>query len=364
MTRRHILRGIFLALLLLLLVQLILIFQPFFTPIAWAVILATSTYPVHRMILHWTRHCAPLAATISTVLITVTAVVPAMTILLVGIQETAELMEWLSEAIKEGQFAQVGKTVSDIPRVGYLLQETIGRFIVSHSRIQISVLEVGQAVSGFIAEQGPDLAKDAALFALDFLLMLFTLFFLYRDGGDLQRRLYRMIPLEEDHKEKIFGRLDRTIIAVVRGTLLTALAQGFVAGIAYWLLGISYPIFLGALSGLLALLPVGGTAFVWGPLTVHLLAQGELIRALCLIVIGGVLIGLMDNFLWPFLVGQRTHLPMLFLFFAGLGGMWYFGFIGLFIGPLLLSIMVEALHVYEDIFHLEAPAPSKIPTEA
>ena len=353
MTRHHIFRLIFLALLLLLLVQLILIFRPFFTPIAWAVILASSTYPLHRVILNWVRHSAPLAATISTMLVTVMAVVPAMSILLLGIQETAELMEWLSQAVKGGQFAEVGKAVSDIPRVGHLLQEMIGRFIVSHSGIQTSILEVSQAVRAFIAEQGPDLAKNAALLALDFLLMLFSLFFLYRDGDDLQRRVYQMIPLEEDHKQKLFGRLDRTVTAVVRGTLLTALAQGMVAGLAYWLLGISYPVFLGALSGMLALLPVGGTALVWGPLTVHLLAQGELIRALILVVTGGMLIGLMDNLLWPFLVGQRTRLPMLFLFFASLGGMWYFGFVGLFIGPLLLSIMVEALHVYEEIFHLE-----------
>src|SRR5689334_13614726 len=93
MTRRHIFRAVFLALLLLLLVQLVLIFRPFFTPIAWAVILASVTYPLHRMILHWTGHSAPVAATISTVLITVTAVVPAMSILFLGIQETAELME-------------------------------------------------------------------------------------------------------------------------------------------------------------------------------------------------------------------------------------------------------------------------------
>jgi predicted PurR-regulated permease PerM len=357
MSRRHVFRAVFLVLLLLLLVQLILIFRPFFAPIAWAVILASSTYPLHRVILHWTGHSTPLAATISTALITVTAVVPAMSIVLLGIQETAELVEWLNEAIKGSQFAQVGKAVSDIPSIGRLLQEMIGRFIVSHSRIQTSVLEVGQTVSAFIAEQGPDLAKNAALFALDFLLMLFTLFFLYRDGDDLQGRLYRMIPLEEDHKEKIFGRLDRTVTAVVRGTLLTAFAQGLVAGLAYWLLGISYPIFLGALSGLLALLPVGGTALVWVPLTIHLLTQGELIRAFILVVTGGVLIGLMDNLLWPFLVGQRTHLPMLFLFFASLGGMWYFGFIGLFIGPLLLSIMVEALHVYEEIFDLDEGTP-------
>src|SRR5690349_7732258 len=123
MNRRHVFRAVFLALLFLLLVQLILIFRPFFTAIAWAVILASSTYPLHRRILHWTHQSARLAATISTVLITLAAVVPAMSILLMGIQETAELMEWLSEAIKAGQFAEVGKAVSDIPRVGHLLQE-------------------------------------------------------------------------------------------------------------------------------------------------------------------------------------------------------------------------------------------------
>src|SRR3982750_3373019 len=113
MNRRHVFRAVFLVLLLLLLVQLILIFRPFFTPIAWAVILASTTYPLHRRILDWTHHSAPLAATLSTVLITVIAVVPALSVVLVGIQETAQLMEWLSEAIKGGEFAQVGKAVSD-----------------------------------------------------------------------------------------------------------------------------------------------------------------------------------------------------------------------------------------------------------
>jgi len=353
MTRRHLFLAVFLLLFLLVFVQLILIFRPFLVPIAWAIILASTTYPVHRRIMRWTRDRRGLAAGLSTILITVTAVVPAIALLLLGLEETAQLVEWLNEAIKRREFAALGEAVSVVPSIGHLLQEILGRVIVSHTGIETSVLEVSRTLGAFLAEQGPDLAKNAALFAVDFLLMMFTLFFLYRDGEQLQRRLYHVIPLEEEHKEKMFGRLNHTIMAVVRGTLLSALAQGTVAGIVYAALGVSYPIFLGALSGLLALLPMGGTAFVWAPVAIHLVAQDQIARAVILVLVGAALVGLMDNLLWPFLVGKTTRLPMLFLFFASLGGMSYFGFIGVFIGPLLLAIMVEALHVYEDIFALE-----------
>jgi len=185
----------------------------------------------------------------------------------------------------------------------------------------------------------------------DFFMMLFTLFFLFRDGDRLYARVYRAIPLEDEHKTKITERLGTTVTAVVRGNLLTALAQGVVSGLAYWLLDVPFPVFLGALSGLLSLLPFGGTGFVWGPVALYLLGTGDVVKGLIMLAVGLGLVGVMDNILAPYLIGTRAKLPMLFLFFASLGGMAYFGFLGLFLGPIILAVVMEAFEIYEEEFN-------------
>jgi predicted PurR-regulated permease PerM len=178
--------------------------------------------------------------------------------------------------------------------------------------------------------------------------MLFTLFFLFRDGPQTWDTIFRAIPLEEEHKAKIFERLNTTMKAVVRGTLLTAVAQGATAGVTYYLLGVPFSVFLGALSGLLSLLPVGGTAIVWAPVALYLLFSGAVAKGVILIGVGLGLVGLMDNLLQPLLVGGKARLPVLPLFLASLGGLAYFGFLGLFLGPVLLAVVLVTFVIYQE----------------
>jgi predicted PurR-regulated permease PerM len=188
----------------------------------------------------------------------------------------------------------------------------------------------------------------------DFLIMLFTLFFLFRDSPYLYKTVHDALPIDQKAKAEIFDCLDQTTVAVVRGTLLTALAQSAVAGATYWLLGIPFPLLLGALSGLLALLPVGGTALVWGPVAVYLFLTGAVWKGLVLLAVGAGIVGLMDNVLQPFLVGAGMDLPMILLFFASLGGLAYFGFIGLFLGPIILGLTRAAFHIFQQHYQRAA----------
>ena len=359
--RRRVFLWIFLGIFLLLLGLLVWIFTPFLTPIFWAIILTHVTYPLYRRVATAVAGRREPAAWLMTLGVTLLAVVPALYVILVGVQEGIEAYERATEWIKGGGLQEVGVAISQLPAVGTLGQELIGRYIVSHGQFETALLEGGKAMSSFLAAQGAGLVKNALLFATDFLVMLFTLFFLFRDGDTLYRRFYRAIPLEDDHKTKIFERLDRTITAVVRGTMLTAVAQGVVAGIAYWLLGIPFAIFWGALTALVALLPVGGTSFVWGPIMVYLIGSGFLWKGLILLAVGLGLVGFMDNLLYPLLVGAGAKLPVLFLFFASLGGMVLFGFLGLFLGPILLAVVYEAFKIYEEEFEVGPPGDLIVP---
>ena len=124
------------------------------------------------------------------------------------------------------------------------------------------------------------------LVGTDFLIMLLTLLFLFRDGPRFYQQVYDAIPLDSHHKERITDHLNITVTAVIRGTVLTALAQGMVAGITYAMLGAPFPVFLGALSALLAFLPIGGTALVWGPLMLWFIALGAYLKAFILLIMG------------------------------------------------------------------------------
>lgn len=349
MTRRQLFTVTFLLVFLLLLWELGLILRPFFSPVLWAMILATTTYPLHVRLLARVGHRENIAAGIMTGGLLITAVLPALYGIILAGQQGVEAYERASEWLKGGNLKDLGALFAKVPGVGALSQELVGRLIVAGSgQIETSLLEGGKSVSTFLLSQGMHFARNALLLATDFLIMLFTLFFMFRDGPHAYNTILRAIPLEEEHKVKIFERLNTTMKAVVRGTLLTAVAQGVTAGVAYYLLGVPFSVFLGALSGLLSMLPVGGTAIVWVPVVLYLLLSGAVAKGIILIGIGAGLVGLMDNLLQPLLVGGKARLPVLLLFLASFGGLAYFGFLGLFLGPILLAVVLETFVIYQE----------------
>ncbi|THI86111.1 MAG: AI-2E family transporter, partial [Nitrospira sp. CG24A] len=227
MTKRQLFTMTFLLVFLLLLWELGLILRPFFSPILWAVILATTTYPVYLRLLARVGHRGNIAAGIMTGGLIITAVVPAVYGMILAGQQGMEAYAQASAWLQSGHLQDVGGMLATVPGVGGLSQELIGRLIVNGSgQVEASLLEGGKVVSTFLLSQGVDFARNALLLATDFLIMLFTLFFVFRDGSQTCDTILRAIPLDEEHKAKIFDRLTTTMKAVVRGTLLSAVAQG------------------------------------------------------------------------------------------------------------------------------------------
>jgi predicted PurR-regulated permease PerM len=337
----------------LLVVELGIVISPFLPTILWAIILAHLTYPMYIKVLHRLHGRETAAATVVTLGVMVLAVTPAIYVAIIGVQESLEAYKELTTWIAAGGLKSTGESLSKVPWIGRLSQPIIGQMIVSNGTVELSILEGSKWVNSYVMAQAGDLAKNAILFATNFFVLLFTLFFLFRDGRQLYTRLYEALPLEPAHKARIFRHLSRTTTAVVRGTLLCALAQGIVVGLVLALLGLPFPAFLGAVSVLLALLPVGGTAFVWGPMVIWLLATGSIFKACLLTVMGATLIGLMDNVLYYWITCSRARLPILFLFFVSVGGLAYFGFIGLFLGPMLLAGVIAAFQIYEEEYRGE-----------
>src|SRR5205085_4498573 len=203
-------------------------------------------------------------------------------------------------------------------------------------KFEEAFLQGTKTLSVYLLSQMGDLAKNAFNALMSFLVMIFTLFFFFKDGRRLYHSLYRLIPMEETHKYQIFQKLDMTLNAVVQGIVVTAIVQGLLAGAAYWFLDVPFPIILTCLTALLSLLPFGGTALVWGPAAIYLFGVGPVWKAVAMLVWGTVVVTMTDNFLKPLLIGQGAGIPTLFLFFGILGGLAAYGFIGLFLGPIFI----------------------------
>jgi len=205
------------------------------------------------------------------------------------------------------------------------------------------------AVSSFILDNLKGIAKNLLTFSIDFLLTVFTLFFLLRDGAAIVRGVESLVPLERRRTEVLLARLYDAVSAVVRGTLVTALAQGTLGGLGYWAFGVPFPVFLGLGPALLSLLPVGGSALVWVPASIYLVLKGSWIRALLLLGWSVLFVSTADNILKPLLMTGGTRLPTLFLFFGMLGGLQLFGVLGFILGPVLLVLLAAFLEMYREM---------------
>jgi predicted PurR-regulated permease PerM len=202
--------------------------------------------------------------------------------------------------------------------------------------------------SQFIAGQLTGIAKNLFVFLLDFLLMSFSLFFFFRDGEEFYRALRDLIPMEPEHKDAIFQQFYETVSAVVQGMAVTAVVQGVLAGIGFLIVGLPFSFFLGCASALSSLQPFGGAAVVWFPCTLYLFYSGTWGWGVFLLVYGIVVISGVDNIIKPWIIGERTKLPTLFLFLGILGGLQAYGFLGLFLGPVILATLVAFIKIYRE----------------
>jgi predicted PurR-regulated permease PerM len=353
MTRKQIFVVCFLALLVFLLYQIFIIFRPFLVPVLWAAIIARLGLPLQTRLTALLHGRQNLSASMLTFGILLLGVLPVVYLTFLFVQETATAYDAVNAWIQAGGLHRVPEYLARLPIAGGKLQEWLGRIIVAQGEFAGSFFQSTKIITIFLLGQLGDFAKNAFDFTLAFLIMMFTLFFFLKDGKMLSKGLYDLVPLEEMHKEKFFDRLDRTTLAVVRGMVVTAIVQGLLAGAAYWLLGVPFPVVLTALTALASFIPFGGTALIWAPVTIYLFWAAPIWKAIVMLAWALGVVTTTDNFLKPILIGRGAELPTLFLFFSILGGLAAYGFIGLFLGPILLAVLITAIQIYREEYQHE-----------
>ena len=173
--------------------------------------------------------------------------------------------------------------------------------------------------------------------------VIITMYYLFRDGERVQDAIGKFLPLQKSQSKALFARTREVIEASVYGVLTVATVQGTLGGLAFWFLGLPSALLWGVVMTLLSVIPMAGSWLVWIPAVAYLLATGHWIKAIALLAWGALVVGTVDNFLRPKLVGKRAHLHELLVFFSVIGGLKVFGFLGLILGPVVLAITIALL---------------------
>ena len=347
MTRQQVFAVCFLAILLVLVYQVYTFFRPFLMPILWAMILAHLMFPVHNRFTKLLHGREALSASLMTLAIMLIVVLPVIMLSLVLVDEVIDAQKALVAWIEGGGIKRLPELIAGLPVVGGMIQDLLTRAGVSGVNIEEKLAQSAATLKTFAVQQGAMLAMNLLEFILNFLIMFIMLFVLLKDGRTAVMALHRVIPLRHSHKDRIFARVDRTVRAVVKGIVITAVAQGLLAGLAYGVLGVPFTILLTAMTAVIAPFPIGGAALVWLPVALYLFWVGPAWTGVAMLVWGTGVVTMVDNFLKPILIGQEAELPLVLLLFSLLGGLAAYGLIGLFLGPVILGLLLTAIEIYE-----------------
>ncbi|WP_299262050.1 AI-2E family transporter [uncultured Kushneria sp.] len=324
-------------------VAFVWILLPFFSAIFWGVILALVFMPLQRRLLSLFGGRRNLAA-ITNVLICIFIVIIPVTLIAGSlVQEGTSVYQRIrSGDLDIGAYVEQARQALP-PTVDSWLEST-GMGDLSQLRDRIS--EGAAQGSQMLASRALSIGQNTLQFFISLGIMLYLLFFLFRDGVPLGRRIRQAIPLSARYKYQLLNKFITVTRATVKGNIIVAATQGAIGGLAFWGLGIEAPLLWGVIMAFLSLLPAIGAALVWAPVAIYYLLTGNILDGVILTFVGVVVIGLADNFLRPLLVGKDTKLPDYVVLISTLGGMALFGINGFVIGPLIAALFIAAWDLF------------------
>jgi len=339
-----------LALLLIVLGFTYVITEPFLKPFAFAIILAVVFYPVHERLLGWTKHRPGSAALLSTLLLILLFGVPAFIIATLAAEEALTAAHYVGRrTAEEGGLSSFALALADRPL------KFIGHWVdLSQYNVKDIIISHAQKASGWMVGVGASILSNLAGLVTSALITFVVVFFLFRDGKDWAYRAGNLIPLTPAQVARLYRNISDTIIANVYGILSVGVAQGVVVGIGMRIVGMQSSLLLGLAAGFASIIPVVGSALIWGTVGIYLLVTAPLWKGIFLLVWGAVLVSSIDNIIRPWVVGGRVELHPLVLLFFIFGGVEAFGFLGLFLGPVVASVLAALF----DILREELNEPS------
>jgi len=305
-----------------------LIFSPFYKSILWAVIIGVAFWPVYRRVRRLMGGRASWSSLMVVIGIVLFFLIPSILVIQSLIEQIGyaynALQPWLPEILE--------KVSSFIP-----VRDTTFK-----GTVMDNLQELGKVLIAYLSSATGNILSITFQLAVTVVL----LFFLFRDGEGLLEKIKRSSLIPSRDVDVFIREIGEVIRAVIYGVILTAMIQGTLGGIGFWVLGLPAPVLFGTIMFILAVIPFAGTAVVWLPASLWLMFTGKIGKGIFLLLWGVLVISMIDNFLRPYFIGRYLGFHVVLTFIGILGGVMAFGFLGVFLGPLLLAISIKLFDMY------------------
>jgi predicted PurR-regulated permease PerM len=333
----------------LLAVAMVAILKPFVGPILWAVLLAFLLHPVNvRFRRRFSRkRRRGGAAFLMTLAVALAIVLPAGLLAIAFAGQAADLSQRLGGIVDRYRIARPSDLVR-LPVVSRLIRWLADHTPVTADQVQAWVVNGLRTALEFALTNSKSVFLGALGAVVGLFLMLFVLYFFFRDGEEIVRRGMDLVPLDEERKRSLETHIADVTRAVVYGNVLTAAVQGVLIGIAFWISPLPSPVVFGVLGAVASLIPAVGTGLVMVPATIALAFQGQWGWTIFMIAWALGVVGLADNFLRPIFISGRAEISTLPVFIGAIGGVAAFGPIGLFLGPIVIALVLAFIRFAEE----------------
>ena len=323
---------------------LALLIAPFLKPLAWALVIGIATIPHHDRLANRFPRRPSRAAGIMVLVITLCLILPVAALIVMIAQNATE---WYAESEKliRAVTNTLPGAISNYPLGGKVIAwaDQLGIDLTGYAA------KIASSASQLLLEGATSAAKSLAGFVFDIAVMLFLLFFIYRDGQKIVSTGVARFAVDKEDVLLHLSEIRSTLTVITVGTILTCLAQGALAGIGYFLAGVPAPAIWGALTAVTALVPVVGTAIIWVPLIAYLAITGVYLKAGLLALWCVVFVSVADNAIRPLTIGAKSNIPVPAIVLGAIGGLTTMGLIGLILGPLFFAILAVIWHEATEI---------------
>lgn len=347
MTKNQFLSSFFIALLAFVAYQIILILSPFVHSIFWAAILTFAFYPLYEKLRRALKTQDTAAALLMTFLMMLFVIPPVVAIATTLFHQALELYDSAATFIREKHHEQLIDQLRAYPFI-QRIETRLFDSVVLKENVTLWTSNLLKTLGNLTVDQVREITKNTFFVGLNTVLMFMLVFAFFKDGKKVYEFIYDITPLEENNKKPVFAQINETFAAVIRGQLVTALTQGFLAGCIFWGLGLPLPVLFAAITCIASIIPVVGASAVWLPFVFYLVMTTQYLKAFILLLLGVLVISVADNVLKPMLIGEKTKVPYFLLFFGILGGIKLYGLLGVFVAPVVLSLFFSLIKIYQN----------------
>lgn len=307
----------------------------FIPSVTWALTLTVIAGPLHHRLVHRLKRPNP-AAGLAVIIIAVGIVGPG---LFVGQRMITEATRGVVALRNHIQSEEWRATIESKPQ----LKRALG-WVQPYIDVRAAAEQATNAVASTLSS----LVGESLWILAQLLITLFTIFYFFRDRLTILETVRSFIPLSRSETDMLFSGVRNAIFATIYGTFAVAVTQGILGGLMFWWLSLPGAVLWGMVMALLALIPVLGAPVIWVPAAVFLALMGSWGKALVLTAWGVIVVGVIDNLLYPVLVGDKMRMHTLLIFFSVVGGLFVFGSSGLILGPLAVATTNTLMEVWRD----------------